>query len=98
MTRLPRNTCLLPPRPTPLTFLVELDRVTGEIDEYLRQLAQQSEFLYRQSLMAQHRPDTKTQILDTAEGFAGLGDRVVKKVPLLRGKTVMNLFFEPSTP
>lgn len=37
------------------------------------------------------------QILDTAEGFAGLGDRVVKKVPLLRGKTVMNLFFEAST-
>jgi aspartate carbamoyltransferase catalytic subunit len=38
-----------------------------------------------------------TNILDTAEGFAGLGDRVVKKVPLLRGKTVINLFFEPST-
>ena len=37
------------------------------------------------------------QILDTAEGFAGVGDRVVKKVPLLRGKTVINLFFEPST-
>jgi aspartate carbamoyltransferase catalytic subunit len=37
------------------------------------------------------------QILDTAEGFAGIGDRVVKKVPLLRGKTVINLFFEAST-
>lgn len=37
-------------------------------------------------------------ILDRAEGFAGLGSgRAVKKVPLLRGKTVINLFFEPST-
>lgn len=36
-------------------------------------------------------------ILDTAEGFAGFRDRPVKKVPLLRGKTIINLFFEPST-
>lgn len=38
-----------------------------------------------------------TDILDTAEGFAGVGERAVKKVPLLRGKTIVNLFFEPST-
>ncbi len=38
-----------------------------------------------------------TQILDNAERFAPVGDRAVKKVPLLRGKTVANLFFEPST-
>lgn len=36
-------------------------------------------------------------ILDNAESFAGVSDRAVKKVPLLRGKTVINLFFEPST-
>ena len=36
-------------------------------------------------------------ILDAAEGFAGVGERAVKKVPLLRGKTIVNLFFEPST-
>jgi len=36
-------------------------------------------------------------ILDTAESFAGVEDRAVKKVPLLRGRTVVNLFFEPST-
>ena len=36
-------------------------------------------------------------ILDHAEGFTVVGDRAVKKVPLLRGKTVVNLFFEPST-
>ena len=38
-----------------------------------------------------------TEILDNAERFAPVGDRAVKKVPLLRGKTVANLFFEPST-
>jgi aspartate carbamoyltransferase catalytic subunit len=37
------------------------------------------------------------KILDTAESFAGVGERAVKKVPLLRGKTIVNLFFEPST-
>ncbi len=36
-------------------------------------------------------------ILDYAESFSGVGARAVKKVPLLRGKTVANLFFEPST-
>jgi aspartate carbamoyltransferase catalytic subunit len=36
-------------------------------------------------------------ILDTAESFLGVGEREVKKVPLLRGKAVFNLFFEPST-
>ncbi len=37
------------------------------------------------------------EILDHAESFAGVGGRAVKKVPLLRGKTIVNLFFEPST-
>src|SRR5258706_3107310 len=37
------------------------------------------------------------QILDTAESFAGVTEREVKKVPLLRGKSVFNLFFEAST-
>ncbi|MFK7893287.1 MAG: aspartate carbamoyltransferase catalytic subunit [Granulosicoccus sp.] len=40
---------------------------------------------------------TLEQILDTAEGFAGVNDRKIKQVPLLRGKTVANLFFENST-
>ena len=38
-----------------------------------------------------------THILDTAEPFVSLGEREVKKVPLLRGKAVFNLFFESST-
>jgi aspartate carbamoyltransferase catalytic subunit len=37
------------------------------------------------------------EIMDTAESFGGVADQVVKKVPLLRGKTVVNLFFENST-
>ena len=36
-------------------------------------------------------------ILDAAESFAEVAERPVKKVPTLRGKTVVNLFFEPST-
>ncbi|HBA36039.1 MAG TPA: aspartate carbamoyltransferase catalytic subunit [Gammaproteobacteria bacterium] len=36
-------------------------------------------------------------ILNTAEGFVNAEGQVVKKVPLLRGKTVVNLFFENST-
>jgi len=38
-----------------------------------------------------------TEILDTAESFAGVSERTVKKVPLLRGKIITNLFFETST-
>ncbi|GGB98723.1 aspartate carbamoyltransferase catalytic subunit [Pseudoduganella buxea] len=37
------------------------------------------------------------QILDTASSFVGVSDREVKKVPLMRGKSVFNLFFENST-
>ena len=40
---------------------------------------------------------TLRQILDTAESFMDVGERDVKKVPLLRGKSIFNLFFEPST-
>ena len=38
-----------------------------------------------------------THILDTAAQFVSVSDREVKKVPLLRGKSVFNLFFENST-
>jgi aspartate carbamoyltransferase catalytic subunit len=36
-------------------------------------------------------------ILDTAEAMKEIGARAIKKVPTLRGRTVVNLFFEPST-
>lgn len=42
-------------------------------------------------------PDEITLVLDTAEAMKEVGQRTVKKVPALRGKTVVNLFFEPST-
>ena len=38
-----------------------------------------------------------TYILDTAEGFEQISTRSVKKAPPLRGKVVVNLFFEDST-
>ena len=36
-------------------------------------------------------------VLDTAEAMREIGQRPIKKVPTMRGKTVVNLFFEPST-
>jgi aspartate carbamoyltransferase catalytic subunit len=41
--------------------------------------------------------DVIGRVLDTAVPFASIAEREVKKVPLLRGKTVFNLFFENST-
>ncbi len=41
-------------------------------------------------------PDIE-HILNTAESFKEISDRAIKKVPILRGKTVVTLFFEPST-
>ncbi len=38
-----------------------------------------------------------TTVLDTARSFKAVGKRAIKKVPALRGKTVVNLFIEPST-
>jgi aspartate carbamoyltransferase catalytic subunit len=42
-------------------------------------------------------PAEITHILDTAESFRDISRREIKKVPTLRGRTVINLFFEPST-
>src|SRR5918911_3197841 len=38
-----------------------------------------------------------THILNTAESFREISRRKIKKVPTLQGRTVINLFFEPST-
>jgi aspartate carbamoyltransferase catalytic subunit len=64
------------------TTNIQLDK-NGRLKHFLT-----TEGLSRQLLL---------EILDYAESFAGVSDRAVKKVPLLRGKTVINLFFEPST-
>jgi aspartate carbamoyltransferase catalytic subunit len=45
----------------------------------------------------QLKPEDVTKILDTAESFREVGTRVIKKVPALRGRTVVNLFYENST-
>src|ERR1700704_466210 len=42
-------------------------------------------------------PDEIYTVLDTARAFKAVGERAIKKVPALRGKTVVNLFIEPST-
>jgi len=42
-------------------------------------------------------PAEITTVLQTAESFIEISTREVKKVPTLRGKTIINLFFEPST-
>jgi aspartate carbamoyltransferase catalytic subunit len=42
-------------------------------------------------------PDEIHLVLDTAEAMREIAQRPIKKVPTLRGKTVVNLFFEPST-
>lgn len=41
--------------------------------------------------------DDITQILDTARTFEQINERTIKKLPTLRGRTVVNLFLEPST-
>ena len=41
--------------------------------------------------------DQITHLLDTADSFRDISKREIKKVPALRGRTVINLFFEPST-
>jgi len=42
-------------------------------------------------------PEQIRRILDTAEAFKEISERTIKKVPVLRGKTIVNLFFEAST-
>ncbi len=42
-------------------------------------------------------PEEIVTVLDTARAFKAVGERAIKKVPALRGKTVVNLFIEPST-
>ncbi len=59
----------------------------------LNQLGQLQHFLTTEGLST----ELLTEILDTAESFVSVGRQAVKKVPLLRGKTVVNLFFEAST-
>jgi aspartate carbamoyltransferase catalytic subunit len=60
------------------------------------QLNKHGELIHLLSIEGLPKP-VLTQILDTAGTFLSVNDRDVKKVPLLRGKSVFNLFFENST-
>ena len=60
------------------------------------QLNQHGELIHLLSTEGLPR-DILTHILDTASQFVSVNTREVKKVPLLRGKSVFNLFFENST-
>jgi aspartate carbamoyltransferase catalytic subunit len=42
-------------------------------------------------------PEEITHVLDTAESFSEVNERRIKKLPTLRGRTIVNLFLEPST-
>ena len=42
-------------------------------------------------------PEDITLILDTADSFKEVNQRRIKKLPTLRGRTIVNLFLEPST-
>jgi len=59
----------------------------------LNDKGQLKHFLSIEGLSRQHLTD----ILDTAEPFASVSGQAVKNVPILRGKTIINLFFEAST-
>ncbi len=55
-------------------------------------------FTHRNILGIDHlSPEDINYILNTAESFLEIAARPIKKVPALRGNTVINLFFEPST-
>ncbi|BCO10344.1 aspartate carbamoyltransferase [Desulfolithobacter dissulfuricans] len=55
-------------------------------------------FSHRHVLGIDHLSSDDIQyILDTAESFKEISARPIKKVPTLRGNTIINLFFEPST-
>jgi aspartate carbamoyltransferase catalytic subunit len=47
--------------------------------------------------ITQLSPEDITRVVDTADSFREVGTRVIKKVPALRGRTVVNLFYENST-
>ncbi|MBF0265889.1 MAG: aspartate carbamoyltransferase catalytic subunit [Gammaproteobacteria bacterium] len=59
----------------------------------LNEAGQLKHFLSIEGLKRQHLID----ILDTAEPFSNVSEQAVKNVPILRGKTIINLFFEAST-
>jgi len=74
-----------------------MDRTSPPMSKrYNPQLNKNGELIHLLSTEGLSR-DLILHILDTASNFVSVSDREVKKVPLLRGKSVFNLFFENST-
>ena len=74
-----------------------MDRTSAPMSKrYNPQLNKNGELIHLLSTEGLSR-DLIMHILDTASNFVSVSDREVKKVPLLRGKSVFNLFFENST-
>lgn len=67
-----------------------------QTDPYQIQLTEEGELKHFITTEGLSR-ELLTEILDTADSFVDMSAKQVKKVPLLRGKTVVNLFFEAST-
>lgn len=67
---------------------------TGSLPQLLPATALRQQHLLG---IAELDPDEILLVLDTAEAMKEVGQRAIKKVPTLRGRTVVNLFFEPST-
>jgi len=66
--------------------------------QFQRKLQLREDGSLRHFLDVEGLPQTLlTKILDNAESFSTVADQSVKKVPILRGKTIVNLFFEAST-
>ena len=83
-----------PNNPTQVTSITKPDIMTPvQRDIQLTDSGELKHFLSIEGLSQQRL----VEILDTAESFVGVNDKAAKKVPLLRGKTVANLFFENST-
>ncbi|MGH7448772.1 MAG: aspartate carbamoyltransferase catalytic subunit [Longimicrobiales bacterium] len=61
-------------------------------------MSQSVHFLGKDLVGLEHMDaDQLRAVLDTAEPFKEISERAIKKVPVLRGKTIVNLFFEAST-
>ncbi len=74
-------------------------RATASVDDVAAQGPAQRTTLRSRHLISigDLDPEEITLILDTAEAMKEIESRPIKKVPALRGKTIVNLFYEPST-
>lgn len=92
-TQAPRTSLILPTSSFPITSIDQSLPLSHGSPLQLNQLGKLKHFLDVEGL----KQELLIEILDTADSFISVGKQQVKKVPLLRGTTVVNLFFEAST-